>query len=90
MLALPAISVRSLDRLSGVSLLGDLAVLLLAGAGTGLWVAASRAGKAHPLHWLPSQEEVRGRGWVGGQTGMCTKGGGWGAGRQHARRGSMG
>lgn len=58
LLALPAISIRSLDRLSGLSFLGDMAVLLIPGTGVGLWARAAAAGGAHRLHWLPSREEA--------------------------------
>lgn len=58
LLSLPAISVRSLNKLSGISFLGDLACLFIAAAGISLWVVAGKAGEAHPLHWLPSREET--------------------------------
>eukprot|EP00887_Chlorella_sp_A99_P000618 scaffold5.g618.t1 len=54
LLAAPVVCIRSLDRLSGVSLLGDAAALLLAGLGVALGIAAAHAGDVAPLHWLPS------------------------------------
>ncbi|KAL4421373.1 hypothetical protein ABPG75_010664 [Micractinium tetrahymenae] len=57
-LATPAVSVRSLDKLSGVSMLGDIAVGLMASSGVALAVIAARKGEAHSIHWLPSKEEA--------------------------------
>lgn len=56
--AMPVVSVRSLDKLSGVSLLGDAAVTLMAVTGLVLTGIAVRQGKAHGIHWLPNKENA--------------------------------
>lgn len=45
-----------MNKLAGVSLLGDAAALLLGGLGVVLAAVARGRGKAHRLHWLPRRE----------------------------------
>ncbi|KAI7841461.1 hypothetical protein COHA_004856 [Chlorella ohadii] len=52
------LSMRSLDKLSGISLVGDAAVALMTTVALVLTVVAGRQGKAHDIHWLPSAEEA--------------------------------
>ncbi|PSC76288.1 putative sodium-coupled neutral amino acid transporter 6 [Micractinium conductrix] len=61
-MATPVVSVRSMSKLSAVSLVGDAAVALMAGSGLALAVFAAREGKAHKIHWLPNPEDARGGG----------------------------